>query len=403
MKKIFSVFWTGAMLFMLCACGGGDMSEKYGAEQMLSPFWSDGNMYAETVMLIDKEDGNAPSGKLAYLPKNKIVVKNLGQDLTYKEGEDYTVSGNVITRTTDSQIPFLYEKNLFGEDMPPNSGTMTFNTSAAGKKLGYDKVTYGEGRFFIENQVSVFYEFDKSQAANIKTGNKMASLPNTKARLESQELLNIVVYGDSIATGCNSTGGGLTSMYSGQGDTYAPYNIAPHTPTWPELFAEGLKKKYGGEYDLLGSARGGETSDWGKRNAKTRPYNPDLGYDPDLVIVLFGINDSTMGMQPAAFKNNMKTIVEDIREVSAKDVEFVLIGTMRCNPYAEQIGNNARYYSVIEELCGEFDGVVSVDIGAVHDELLKEKSYYDMTANGINHPNDFMNRVFAMGLYSLFA
>ena len=35
------------------------------------------------------------------------------------------------------------------------------------------------------------------------------------------------------------------------------------------------------------------------------------------------------------------------------------------------------------------------------EELLKHKSFYDITGNGINHPNDFGHRVYAETLLSL--
>ena len=36
-----------------------------------------------------------------------------------------------------------------------------------------------------------------------------------------------------------------------------------------------------------------------------------------------------------------------------------------------------------------------VPVTSMHKSLLEKKRYYDMTGNNVNHPNDFMARIYA--------
>ena len=60
----------------------------------------------------------------------------------------------------------------------------------------------------------------------------------------------------------------------------------------------------------------------------------------------------------------------------------------------------AEYAEVLYELeragkAGSRGGVVVGDMTAIHQQLLKTKRFFDMTANNVNHPNDFLIRAYA--------
>jgi hypothetical protein len=58
----------------------------------------------------------------------------------------------------------------------------------------------------------------------------------------------------------------------------------------------------------------------------------------------------------------------------------------------------AIYRDSLKELCGP--GVVLADLTSVWGTLLKKKSFYDLTGNGLNHPNDFGHLVYAQAILS---
>ena len=386
----------------LAGCGGGEEEFNYGEAQMTTPFWLSDTMYNEPVLLIKGEDDELAKGNLAFEPKGELHITSPMMDKVYEEGVDFTVSGRTITVTENTSMPWLEEKVLYGIDMPEGKGLSTQPASEAGKEKGYDNVLYTEGTFLIDNQVLVSYAYDQAEFdQSVIPAYQGDVLTNTVQKLQNGEKLTVIAYGDSISIGCNSTGGGLYTVYD---DTtpgnsfYIPFNRAPNTPTFPEMFCSNLANKYGGETEVFGAAMGGQTSDWGALNAARRVVAPDYNYTPDLVTITFGMNDATLGVPLDRFEQNMLQIIDEIRAASDKTVEFILIGTMLANPDAVQCTNQEDYWPVLQSVASQREGVAAVDMGAMHAMFLKNKNYWDMIANGINHPNDFLIRMYAMNL-----
>src|SRR5690606_14923526 len=136
-------------------------------------------------------------------------------------------------------------------------------------------------------------------------GNK---LTNTLSILSEKSELNLVVFGDSISTGNNASGSQLMSVYDDPNSQYISWGIEPYGKSFPELFADELSLKFGSPIQLLSAGKGGMTSAWGRSNSITRAYNPDYGYDPDLVLIHFGVNDSSGFVDETVFKTNISKI-----------------------------------------------------------------------------------------------
>lgn len=359
------------------------------------PFWNGNIMKNESVLLIE-EDGVA-TGKLMFNPTKIISVKNSSLSVNYIDGIDYILNGNTIIKKEDSSIPSIKKEVLYGINMPSNQGLSTQPASSFAIEKGYSNVLYTESPFLFKNQIFITYEYDNSIDFD-KQEYLGDQLPNTLNKLKNKEELNIIVYGDSISTGSNASGSSLQSVYDDPNSQYISWQIPPFGLSFPELFAEELSYKYKTNINLLSASKGGTTSEWGRINAVGRALNPDYGYDPDLVLIHFGTNDSSLFIADEVFKNNIKSIIENIRASSTKTVEFILIGAMETNKDAIQYGRGTNYIKELTELSNEYDGIITVNVGLVHQMFLKEKSYWDMSANGINHPNDFLHRIYAMVL-----
>lgn len=48
----------------------------------------------------------------------------------------------------------------------------------------------------------------------------------------------------------------------------------------------------------------------------------------------------------------------------------------------------------------ETEGVAAVDIYSTHEKILQTKDYIACTGNNVNHPNDWLARMYAMHLLS---
>ena len=53
------------------------------------------------------------------------------------------------------------------------------------------------------------------------------------------------------------------------------------------------------------------------------------------------------------------------------------------------------YLPKLQQLAQEEVGVALADVTTLHKEYLAVKNYRDMTGNNVNHPNDFLMRLYA--------
>ncbi|MBT3296985.1 MAG: hypothetical protein HN919_09675 [Verrucomicrobia bacterium] len=75
--------------------------------------------------------------------------------------------------------------------------------------------------------------------------------------------------------------------------------------------------------------------------------------------------------------------------------EIILVANMLPNeefkPQSAHFENRER----LLELAAERDGVVVADVMSVTAEMLKRKKFADISGNNLNHPNDFLHRLYA--------
>jgi len=196
-------------------------------------------------------------------------------------------------------------------------------------------------------------------------------LPRTMGILERGEPLNLILFGDSISVGANASG----------------FTVAePFQPIWGNLVAEALRRHYRSNVKFRNPSEGGRKSDWGIENAK----NMVAAYQPDTVIVAFGMNDRVPG---PGFAEKIARILSIIREDSP-ETEFILCATTLPNQNLPGFKSyQGEYRAALETLCAP--GVALVDFGEVQKQLLTRKRFIDMTGNNVNHPNDFLIRAHA--------
>jgi hypothetical protein len=78
----------------------------------------------------------------------------------------------------------------------------------------------------------------------------------------------------------------------------------------------------------------------------------------------------------------------------------MLVATMLPNPDAKNFDlRQNEFHDMMLEYCQE-EGIAVVDMTAVHESLLQRKRYADMTGNNVNHPNDYLARVYAQTLFA---
>ncbi|MEP7106529.1 MAG: SGNH/GDSL hydrolase family protein [Ferruginibacter sp.] len=334
----------------------------------LIPFWGTPVMYNESVLMI-KRDGQLPVSYLLYKPVKIFSVRNAALNIDYKEGTDWEYKDGTLRLLKGSKATYLADTQLY-----------PVKSKNAFPRKGGGLILFSEGSFFHNQQLAVTYSHATDAWNGPVAGFQGTNLPGAMYKLKKRKLLNILLFGDSIAAGANASG---------------ENNSPPYLPGWGNLVADGLRRYYKGEIEFTNTSVGGKDSRWGLVNVEELVN----AHDPDLVIIAFGMNDGTIGMDPDLYKANTQTMINKIREHNPK-VEFILVATMMPNPESDFVGTQVFFKKELAGLTGR--GIVIVDMTSVHSELLKYKSYQDMTGNNINHPNDFLIRWYAQQILSIF-
>ena len=328
----------------------------------LIPLWQTTTIIDETILPVAR-DGQSPAARLLFEPREILSVRDYGLATNYAAGRDYLLEGRTIRLPESSAIPFLTREELF----PANPGAKPGTKPA--REGGY--LAFGEGSFFNDHQSAVTYRTDEvwPGPAPVPAGDL---LPRTFGKLKQGEPLKLVVFGDSISRGASASGWGRRP---------------PYLPPWPDLVKNRLTAHYGSAIDSYNMSLGGMRSDWGREHAAA--FVAPLA--PDLVIIGFGMNDAG-AVTAEQFRENLESIMTEVRKTNPR-AEFLLLMTFQPNPAWRNPRAMTAYRDTLRSMEGP--GVAVADLWEMHGELLKQKSYEDTTGNHVNHPNDFIVRLYA--------
>jgi len=341
-------------------------TSKYNLYTYSIPFWTGNIVYNESVYPMTTQNGENEVIQLLYDAVEIIEVRSSDLKKVYKAGVDYKLENGKLVIPKGSSIPVnSYNDYYLANPLANNSQ----------KRLNGGYIYFSEGDVFHKRQIAVTYRHNKKWNGPIpaKQGSK---LPKLQAAINNKDPLTIVYYGDSISCGANAS---------------STVGAAPMAPSWPQMFTASLEKM--GLYVTdFNTSMGGQISQWGVTNVQSKV----IRYTPDLVVLGWGMNDGTKwnNVSPDTYKNNIKQIINKIR-ASLPDCEFILIGTMLPNPEAvEFVGPHEEYTAKLYEIQKEYSGVAVANMTEIHKYMLTRKKYRDMTGNNVNHPNDFLSRVY---------
>ena len=337
----------------------------------LEPFYRTGKMFRES-LLFWKEHGECRA-ELRFVPQRIIECLSSDERTAFVEGKDFFVKGRTVFALSD-RIPCITPETYRGEnaDGEQREGM---------RRYGIKTPFYSED-FFVDRQVVLSYTYE-TQKENIETDDLRAGeLPETENKLR-QGRLKTVLYGDSISVGW--TGSGIR-------------NKPPFLPDWFTLFTGMLQELYGAGITAVNASESGMTSGWGADNRKDR-----LPQDADLYIFAWGMNDGTAQVPPERYEENIRRMM---RYTAGKTTEYILVSPMIPNPDAE-LTDGRKFLAEQEKYIHRLyalraPGVAVSNMTDFHKRLLAHKKYCDYTGNNINHPNDFLARMYAVNLLELF-
>ena len=341
------------------------------------PLWDQNNgiVYAESGMFF----GTKPV-RLFYPAEKILSVKCPTLGVEYRNGIDFShmPGSDLIYRLENSAIPVLDEDAIY-PDKETARRYPAENANAVGGGPDGKYLLFSGTDFFARHQVEIDYQ-TSGQIFPVFPELKPGQLPRCCALLKNSGKLSVTLIGDSISEGYNAT------KY---------LNVPPYNPTYIEQFADELSARTGAAVSVKNSAVNGT----GAEHAFTiteRWLN-----DPcDLLVIAYGMNDYAR-LTPEKFQTAIRRIIAEKRAIHP-ETEFLLVASMTGNPlwcYTPE-GIEIPCVEKLKELVSET--VAIADVRSLWCKLLERKGFYDLTGNGVNHPNDYGHRVYASVLTALF-
>ena len=343
------------------------------SSEELQPFWQSTTMHGESLLFFDEGDGSRPKTQLLFQPTRIISVCNASGDVQYEQGRDYIWEPGQKEIVLPQGSRIIFKKP---EDMRRPAGSQSIHLIP---RDGNGEIFFGATHEYHDMQTVVTYEHKTDVWHGPKPSFTGKQLPLTIQTLSEKRPLTIALLGDSISTGCNSSGWAKT---------------APFQPAYFDLLTTNLESAYRSKVTLKNFSRGGMATPWGLAN-----IDKVIEAKPDLVLLAFGMNDAG-GLAVDKYKANTQAMIEAIHQ-NLPNTEIILVATMLANREWVALDHDRfpKFRDALAELCGP--GVALADMTSVWDELLKHKKNWDLTGNGVNHPNDFGHRVYAQVLSSL--
>jgi lysophospholipase L1-like esterase len=383
-RPVAIAFASFSLLSVLCALAVADQPRNPGDQKVdsaefvgtaLTPFWRASEIH-EPMFFIQSAKQERPMCKLLFKPTEILSVRSATRETTFEAEKDFTVdmAAGTISLPAASKIPFKTQDQLYP--------LMTSDAPKIARHAG-DRtrgIFFGEGAVYHNLQVEVAYRAQPGPWKGPVPKYAGQSLPKSIAKLHSKQRLNLMLCGDSISAGGNASG---------------VVKAPPGCPAFGQLVALSLEHHFGSKVTFTNHAVGGWTSANGLQQAKEQKIGKAT---PDLVIIAFGMND-VFGRNAATYQTNIRGIIDTVR-ADAPDAEFILVASMLGNAeWGIPIEQFPLYRDALKKLCGP--GIDLADMTSMWDALLKRKSFYDLTGNGVNHPNDFGHMVYAQSLLAL--
>lgn len=361
---------------------------------MSAPYWKGNVMYNELSLPILYANGEVYA-KLYYTPTKVFAVKDQKLEKTYEEGKDYVVDkeNKKLVIPKGSSIPALYEKADEGENPPEGFAYTTGMPNNIDLytiwNLGTGNFVYTESAYFYGKYLSVSYAYDVEDLdTSVFAKYDATTLTAVRNKLKNGEEISLVTIGDSITEGCSSTGDNL--------------HVAPNTPCYAKQIKTELERVYGAKVKLTNIGKGGSESKWPLSGEGSAALGKAKEAAPDLCIIAYGMNDSSSQVSPVAYDDNIRSIIREIKNVS-ENCEFILVNSFPCNPLYERDATLFDgYLKKLNKIAAEDEGghIVVADMQKVGKYYMQTKKYCEISSSNVNHPNDFLHRVYAMNIVS---
>lgn len=350
----------------------------------------------ETVMFLDPGEQRS----LLFRIDEVISVTSYDGSRTYTEGIDYAVSDGKLIALEGGSIPCITSEKYYG------AGSDSLLVTKHDGKSVYTH--WGEGRVMTDWQVNVTYThsdtwegFHQPCAAGVYA--------EFFEKLQKGEDVTVIFYGDSCTYGAASS---------------FAYGYAPYQYSYALLATNALADLFGytvhyasslgpvpgkdhvggtrGTITYINPSVGGWTSEDGVSQYDTELAPLIAAYGCDLFVLDIGGNDG--GRAARDVRRNDETILNRVL-ADAPQTSLLVMSTMVPNPNATNGWFGKEYLQephlirMAERYRSRGVPCAVCCMTSMTLSVLDHVEFRDISGNNINHPNDFLARIYACTLF----
>lgn len=384
-KKIFELFTKNQLS---CA--------EYDKEKFFTPFYKSQVQYAEGFFLLENEGGKLDDVTLAFPAAKVLEVRSNDLKTLYKEGTDYVVKGGKLSFPAGSAIEPL-ARSAFFKESAELSGQWRYEGDLR-------PVANTTGEMYPAHYVCTYVRTSGYSGAKANDSGKNLTKFKESAALKNGT--EILLVGDSISAGAGASGNfPIWAKMTEEGAAYySGGEVTLHNAAQPGIdstqyvaLMEGRESDVGGSEEFLKSAK--------EKFAVAEEHVKEAA----LAIIAIGANDAGgwcgngKGTPEETYEENVRKMIAYIRR-NNPDCNVLLVSCMQTNPKLFNAEDDSiklcaadlsEYEKTLEKIAASETGVATANVFSVQRSLLKRKKIEDMLGDNVNHPSDYMARIYA--------
>lgn len=369
---------------------------EYDKQKFFTPFYNSQVQYAEGFFLLENENGEIDDVTLAFPIGAVLEVRSNDLRTLYREGADYTVKNGNLSFPEGSSITAL-SRSAFFRQGGETAGQWRYSGDSR-------TVANTTGEIYPAQYVCTYVR--TSEYKGVRANTTGGTLSKFRENVALKKGVEILLLGDSIAAGAGVSGNfpmwanmveeGVAYYSGGEATIYNAAQPGIHSAQYVSLI-DGKDDAVGGGEEFLKSAK--------EKFALAQAHKKDVS----LAIIAIGANDAGgwcdngNGTSTSSYEENVRRMISYVREENA-DCSILLVSCMQTNPKLidasdDKIrlcaGDLAEYEKTLEKIASSETGVAVANVFSVQKSLLERKKIEDMLGDNVNHPSDYMSRVYS--------
>jgi lysophospholipase L1-like esterase len=191
--------------------------------------------------------------------------------------------------------------------------------------------------------------------------------------------IRIAAFGDAVTLGISAK---LDVFHDCFQHGTTTVNMVRETQTWRSILARIMSDWVEGDVEMINAGMAGDTS----KKGLARMEPGVLAHSPDTVLVLFGSEDALAGVEPAAFRESLKKIVDGISARNARPVLMtptpISEGMTATGCTLEELRCRQERLSALAQEIRSLAEEKSLDLIDVHRYFLDNRLAYDHLYEG---------------------